>query len=182
MSGWDHQWHALGTLALEENAELLKEVEVAGTRTRMEQKGDTTQYNADAFKTNPDATTEDLISKMPGVTVTNGSVKTQGEEVKRVLVDGNEFFADDPSLALKNLPAEIVDKVQVYDEMSDQSKFTGFDDGNYAKTINIITKTGKNNGQFGKVYAGYGTDDRYLAGGNINYFNGSQRNLTDWAF
>ncbi len=165
----------IGVLGLEENTEVLKEIEVAGVRTRVEQNGDTTQYHADAYQTNPDANAEDLIRKMPGVVVENGKVQAQGEEVKRVLVDGNEFFADDPTLALRNLPAEVIDKVQVYDEMSDQAKFTGFEDGNTSKTINIITKPGKRNGQFGKLYAGYGTDDRYLAGGNVNYFNGAQR-------
>ncbi len=170
----EHQEN-LGTFGMEEDTALLKEVEVQGVRARVEQLGDTTQYNADAFKTNPDANAEDLIAKMPGITRENGTVKAQGEEVKRVLVDGNEFFADDPTLALRNLPAEIIDKVQVYDEMSEQSKFTGFDDGNTQKTINIVTKAGRSNGQFGKVYGGYGTDHRYLGGGNLNFFKGDQR-------
>lgn len=165
----------LEMLTLTEDSEILQEVEVQGIRARAEQIGDTIQYNADAYKTNPDANAEDLLSKMPGIIRENGKVKAQGEDVKRVLVDGNEFFADDPTLALKNLPAEIIDKVQVYDEMSDQSKFTGFDDGNSLKTINIITKPGKSNGQFGKLFGGYGTDNRYLGGGNLNFFNGDQR-------
>src|SRR5690606_23959943 len=77
--------------------------------------------------------------------------------------------------AIKNLPAEIIDKIQIFDRQSDQSRFTGFDDGETEKTINIVTKRGKNTGQFGKVYGGYGTDSRYAAGGNVNFFNGKQR-------
>lgn len=165
----------LGVLVLAEDTALLKEVEVAGVRTRVEQNGDTTQYNADAYQTNPDANAEDLIRKMPGVVITDGKVQAQGEDVKRVLVDGNEFFGDDPTLALRNLPAEVIDKIQVYDEMNDQAKFTGFDDGNTLKTINIVTKSDRRNGQFGNLYVGYGTDNRYRAGGTVNYFNGNQR-------
>ncbi|MDB5256158.1 MAG: hypothetical protein JWM14_853 [Chitinophagaceae bacterium] len=139
------------------------------------QKGDTTQFNADAFKTNPDATAEDLITKMPGVTVVDGKIQAQGENVTKVLVDGKPFFGDDPSTVLKNLPAEVIDKVQVFDQLSDQSQFTGFDDGNRTKTINIVTKPDKRDGNFGKVYAGYGYNDVYRAGGNINIFNGNRR-------
>ena len=106
----------------------------------------------DQRKTNPDASAENLVTKMPGVTSENGSLKVNGEDVKKVLVDGKPFFGDDPNTAIKNLPAEVVDKIQVFDRMSDQAQFTGFDDGNSEKTINILTKPGKNNGQFGKIY------------------------------
>ncbi len=165
----------LGALKLEEDKELLDEVEVVEIQDRVQQLGDTTQYNADAFKVNPDASAQDLIAKMPGVVVQNGEVQAQGEQVKKVLVDGKEFFSTDPTLALQSLPAEIIDKIQVYDEKSEQSQFTGFDDGNTQKTINILTKAGKNNGHFGKGYVGYGTDNRYNGGFNYNYFNGDQR-------
>jgi hypothetical protein len=158
-------------LLLEEDSKLLDEVEVKGKQTRVEILGDTTQFNADAYKVNPDATAEDLVKKMPGVQYSNGKLQAQGEDVKRVTVDGREFFGNDASVALKNLPAEIIAKVQVFDRLSDQSQFSGTDDGNTEKTINIITKSGKSNGQFGKVFAGYGTNDRYSAGGNVNYFN-----------
>ncbi|HSZ71762.1 MAG TPA: carboxypeptidase regulatory-like domain-containing protein, partial [Cytophagaceae bacterium] len=139
------------------------------------QKGDTTEFHADAFKTNPDATAEDLVTKMPGVTIQNGTVQAQGENVAKVLVDGKPFFGDDPSTVLKNLQAEVIDKIQVFDQLSDQSQFTGFDDGNRTKTINIITKPDKRDGNFGKVYAGYGYDDVYRAGGNVNVFKGDRR-------
>ncbi|HRD38097.1 MAG TPA: hypothetical protein PLC65_05660, partial [Bacteroidia bacterium] len=113
------------------------------------QNGDTTSYNSKAFKTNKDANAEDLITKMPGVTVVDGKVQAQGEDVKQVLVDGKPFFGDDPNSVLKNLPAEVIEKVQVFDKRSDQAQFTGFDDGNTSKTINIVTKAQFRNGVFG---------------------------------
>lgn len=165
----------LGTLAMEQAALELEGVTVEATQIRAQQKGDTTEYNASAFKVNPDADAEQLVRKMPGITVENGEVKAQGETVRRVLVDGREFFGDDATVALRNLPAEVIDKIQVFDRQSDQAQFTGFDDGNAEKTINITTRTGMSNAQFGKIYAGYGTDERYAAGGSVNFFNKQQR-------
>jgi hypothetical protein len=154
----------------------LDEVTIEANAVRVEQKGDTTQYNADAYKTNPDATVQDLITKMPGITLENGVVKAQGEQITKVMIDGQEFFGDDAAAAMKNLPAEIVSKIQVYDQSSDQAKFTGISDGNEAKALNIVTKTGKSNGQFGKIYAGYGIpNDLYVAGLNVNFFKGTRR-------
>jgi len=164
----------LGSLKL--GISTFKEITVKGHQVRAEQIGDTVQYNADAFKTNPDATAEDLVKKMPGIIVnTDGSVQAHGETVKQVLVDGKPFFGDDPTTALRNLPSEVIDKVQVYDKLSDQSAFTGFDDGNSQKTINIVTKKYRRNGQFGKVYGGYGTDGRYNAGETFNDFDNNFR-------
>lgn len=165
----------IGAVFLDKAEKSLKEVTIESTEIRVEQKGDTTSINAGAFKVNPDATTEDLIKKMPGITVENGTVKAQGEEVKKVLLDGKEFFGDDAQMALKNLPAEIVDKVQIFNRLGDQAQFTGFNDGNTDKTLNIVTKTGRNNGTFGKVFAGYGTDDRYQSGAVLNVFKGNRR-------
>lgn len=164
-----------GTIKLKASAEVLKGAVVEAKQVMVQQKEDTIQYNANAFKTHPDATAEDLVAKMPGITTDNGSVKAHGEDVKQILVDGKPFFGDDPNAALKNLPADVIEKIQVFDKLSDQAQFTGFDDGQSNKTINIVTKLGKNNGQFGKIYAGYGEDDRYIAGGNINLFNGDRR-------
>src|SRR5690606_16441108 len=161
--------------SLKSDATLIQEVSVEAKAVRVEQIGDTTQYNADAFKTNPDATVEDLVGKMPGITIENGVVKAQGEQIKKVFIDGEEFFGDDVSAALKNLPAEIVSKIQIYDNESDQARFTGISDGNDAKALNIVTKPGKNQGQFGKVYAGYGYKDLYLVGGNVNFFKGTRK-------
>ena len=139
------------------------------------QKGDTTEYNSSAYKTNKDATAGDLVEKMPGITNNNGQVKAQGEQVKQILVDGKPYFGQDPKSALSNIPAEVVQKIQVFDDESDESKATGLKDGNTTKTINIITKPEYRNSKFGNVYAGYGTDNRYNAGGNYNIFNGDQR-------
>ena len=165
----------LGVLIIEEGAVNLNTVEVKEKLPLAQQDGDTTSYNANAFKTLKDASAEDLIGKMPGVIDNNGRLQVQGENVGKVLVDGKEFFGNDPSAALKNLPAEIINKIQVFDQASDQAQFTGFDDGNTTKTINIITKDGVGNAQFGKLYAGYGTDTRYQIGGNTSFFDGDRR-------
>jgi hypothetical protein len=164
----------MGTQRMKFGTTNMKTVTIHGI-VPVQQKEDTTEYNADAFKTQPDATAEDLVNKMPGITSQNGSVSVNGEQVTQVLVDGTPFFGDDPMVALKNLPAEVIDKIQVFDKLSDQAQFTGFDDGNTQKTINIVTKRNRRNGTFGKAYGGYGTDQRYLAGGNMNFFNGPSR-------
>ena len=161
---------------LKEDSKLLKEVVIEDKQIRVQQIGDTAQFNADAFKANNDATTEELLKKMPGVTSENGTVKVNGEEVKRVLIDGKQFFGDDTRTAVQNIPANIVDKIQVFDKLSDQAAFTGFDDGNSAKTINIITKNGISNSKFGKFYAGYGgPDNRFSVGLNYNTFKNDRR-------
>ncbi len=167
----------LGEIALAKDAKTLKNVNIVENQTRVEQKADTSEYNARGYKTAKDATVEDLVTKMPGITNENGTIKAQGETVQKVLIDGKEYFGDDASLALKNLPAEVVDRVQVFDRMGDQASFTGFDDGNSQKSMNILTKTGMNNGVFGKFYAGYGylNDSRYTAGASVNWFNGNRR-------
>ena len=149
----------VGIIKLQHNAVVLKSVNIQGEQTRVQQIGDTTQYHAGAYKTKSDASAEDLVTKMPGITVDKGTVKVQNENVQQVLVDGKPYFGEDPSIALKSLPADVIDKIQVFDKLSDQAQFTGFDDGNSSKTVNIITKNGKGNGQFGKVYGGYGTAD-----------------------
>jgi hypothetical protein len=165
----------LATLKLEPASTQLAEVQVKERLAMAKQEGDTTSFNADAFKVMKDANAEDLVGKMPTVTVQGGKVQAQGEDVKQVLVDGKPFFGNDPAAALKNLPAEVIQKIQIYDQASDQSQFTGFDDGNSSKTINIITRTNMRAGQFGKIYGGYGYEDRWQGGGNINYFSGERR-------
>ncbi len=166
----------LGTLSLSPEEITTEDVLVTAKMPIGETKEDTTIFNAGAYKTNPDATAEDLVKKMPGVQVdASGTVKSQGETVKKVLVDGKPFFGDDPTVALKNIPADVIDKIQIYDKLSDQAEFSGFDDGNTDKAMNIITKSYKRYGQFGKLNAGYGTDDKYAATGTINVFNGDLR-------
>ena len=166
----------LGNIYLLAEARKLDAVKIVANVPQAIQKGDTTEFNADAFKVNKDASTEDLVKKMPGVTIdNNGTVTAKGEQVQKVLVDGKPMFGDDPTIALRNLPAEIVDKIQVFDKLSDQSELTGFDDGNTTRTMNIITRTNRRNGQFGKLILGYGDDDEYIASGTMNFFNGNRR-------
>lgn len=165
----------LGTLQLEQDQIVLQGVEVKSTVPIAQQKGDTTEFNASSVKVMKDADASDLVEKLPSVSVEGGTIKAQGENVGQVLVDGKPFFGNDPMAALRNLPAEVIDKIQIFDQQSDQAQFTGFQDGNTTKTINIVTKSNMRQGQFGKVYAGYGYEDRYQAGGNINFFDGDRR-------
>lgn len=153
----------------------IESVTVTGQAIPAIQKEDTVEFNSKSFKTNPDANAEDLVQKIPGIQKEDGVIKAQGEEVKKVLVDGKQFFGDDPSIVLRNFPADVVDKIQVFDQMSEQSQFTGFDDGNTSKTINIVTRPERRNGQFGKLYGGYGSEERFAAGGVYNIFNNQQR-------
>ena len=166
----------LGSLLIPKKTKDLQVVTIVSKTPPTQQKGDTVEYNASQFKVNPDATVEDLVKKMPGITVDkSGTVTAHGEQVQKVTVDGKDFFGDDATAAMRNLPSQIVDKIQVFDRLSDQAQFTGFDDGSSVKSINIVTKTGMRNGQFGRLFAGYGTDDRYSAGGNVSFFNKDRR-------
>lgn len=167
----------LGTIYLRLAANDLGEVTV--TQSPITIKKDTVQFNASSFKTKPNAVMEDLLKKLPGVQVeADGTVKAQGENVQRVLVDGKRFFGDDPKLATKNLPPDMIDKIQVFDALNDQSAFTGFDDGNRIKTINITTKKDKRKGYFGRAVVGGGSDledGRYDNSVNLSYFNGDRQ-------
>ncbi len=165
----------LGTLTLVETPIPLKEVVVQGRVPAAVQKGDTTEYTAQAFKMNKDASAEDLVAKMPGVTVQNGTVTAQGENVQQVLVDGRPFFGSDPTLSLRSLPSDIIDKVQVFDKLSDQAQLTGFDDGQTIKTMNIVTRRDRRQGEFGRLNGGYGSDDRYIGSGSLSFFEGNER-------
>jgi len=165
----------LGDIHLNEAGNVLNEVKIVEKILAIAQKDDTTEYNAGAYKTNPDADAADLVKKMPALEINSKEVKAQGETVVKVLVDGKPFLGTDPYASLRNLPAEIIDKVQVYNEKSEQEQFTGFSEGTTTKTINIITKPDKRNGAFGKVYAGYGDADTYTSGGNLNTFKGDRR-------
>lgn len=154
----------------------MQEVDIIGKTSGVTIKNDTTEYSADAYKVNKDAVAEDLIEKMPGIAIQqDGTVQAHGETVTNVLVDGKMFFGTDPNAALKNIPAEIIEKIQVFDQQSDQSQFTGFDDGNTSKTINIVTRLRVKQGTFGKLFGGYGDQEKYSTGGNINFFNNDQR-------
>ncbi len=150
---------------------------------RTSQKGDTVSYNAGAFKVTNDADVEGLLKKMPGITVSDGTVEAQGEQIKKVFVDGKEFFGEDVTTAIKSLPAQAVDRVEVYNKLSDAAEFSGMDDGEGYKALNIVTHANMRQGQFGKLYAGYGYDadtkteakNKYVVGGNANIFSGSSR-------
>jgi hypothetical protein len=139
------------------------------------QKADTTEFSAPAFKTHPDANAEELVQKMPGITVDNSGVKSNGEAVRQVLVDGKPYFGGDPTLALRNLPADVIDKIQVYDKMSDQSEFTGFDDGQSVRTMNVSLRADRRRAQFGRLNAGVGDRGRYMASGNESVIRGARR-------
>ncbi len=139
-------------------------------------KGDTTEFNAAAYTTEPYADADALITQLPGIELDEqGNVIAQGEQVQRIMVDGKEFFSSDPRIALKTLPADIIDKIQLIDEQSEQARFTGFDDGNRRKIINIVTKPDRRHGYFGRMAGAYGSTERYNGGGYMNFFNGDRR-------
>lgn len=161
----------LGRIKLKPQATQLDELVVKAEKAPVTVKRDTIEFNAGSFKTKANANVEDLLKKMPGIDVeSDGTLRAQGEQVQRVTVDGREFFGRDPKLATRNLPADAVEKVQVFDRKSDQSQFTGIDDGQKEKTINLELKPEKRNGAFGTLMAGAGTDGRYQGRGNINRF------------
>lgn len=166
----------LANIEVSDKNKVLEEVVIQAEAPPVTLIGDTVQYNAGSFKTKPNSVVEDLLKKMPGIQVEkDGTVKAQGQEVKKVLVDGKEFFGNDPKIATKNLPADAVDKVQVYDRQSDMAQLTGFDDGNSEKTINLKLKKDKKKGVFGKVNAGGGTEGRYQGRFNVNSFKGARQ-------
>ena len=150
----------LGVIFLSPKNILLEQVLVKAEHVPVVIKNDTIEYNAAAFKTKPNAAVEELLKRLPGVDVQrDGSIKAQGEDVENVLVDGKEFFGKDTKIATQNLPADIVDKVQVFDKKSEMAEFSGIDDGNEEKTINLSLKEGKKKGYFGNVEGGLGVDD-----------------------
>ena len=174
----------LGKITMKESSTRIETVVKAAKALRASQNGDTLSYNAGAFKVSNDADVEGLLKKMPGITISNGSVEAQGETIQKIFVDGKEFFGEDVSTAIKSLPAEAVDRIEVFNKLSDQAEFSGMDDGEGYKALNIVTKSNMRQGQFGKMYAGYGyqpeTDEvtshhKYMVGGNVNVFNGDSR-------
>lgn len=161
----------LRTITLAENAMVLKEAVVTGVRTPVKVMEDTVEYNAEAYKTQPNAVVEDLLKRLPGVEVgSDGAITANGKTVTKILVDGKEFFADDPKVASKNLPVNMIDKLQVVDRKSDLARITGVDDGEEETVINLTVKKGMKNGWFGTVEGGLGTDSRYMASFNVNRF------------
>lgn len=160
---------SLGTVMMEPANIELKEAVVVGKVPDIVTKEDTVEYNAGSFKTQPNAVIEDLLKKLPGVEVDkDGKIKAQGKEVKKILLDGKEFFSDDPKVASKNLPANIIEKLQVIDRKSDEARFSGVDDGEDETIINLTVKKGMKKGWFGHVMGGAGTDKRYEFNGMLN--------------
>ena len=170
---------AMPTVSVTPKSKLLEAVIVrAGGAMRI--KGDTTVYTADSFKVSANANVEELLRKMPGIQVDkNGEIKAMGETVEKVLVDGEEFFGDDPGMAVKNLRADAVKEVQVFKKKSDQAEFTGIDDGQSKQTINLKLKADKKNGYFGKIDAAGGLqndkDDRYNSNIMYSTFKGKRK-------
>ena len=165
--------------ALISKAKLLQEV-IVKTGSPIKIKGDTTVYTADSFKVSANANVEELLKKLPGIQVDkDGKIKAMGETVEKVLVDGEEFFGDDPGMAVKNLRADAVKEVQVFDKKSDQAEFTGIDDGKTQKTINLKLKEDKKNGYFGKIDAAAGTkqnnENRYNDNVLFSSFKGKRK-------
>lgn len=178
-------------IVLRQNAYQLDGITVEDSFIPIIVKKDTIEYNASAFQTAPNASVEDLLKKLPGIDVEkDGTIKAQGEEVQSITVDGKEFFGDDPKIASRNIPADVVDKVQLFDRKSEFTEFTGIDDGNETKAINLAIKEGKNKGIFGNVKAAYGTEDRYRGSTNLNRFTenmqlsaiGNVNNINEQAF
>ena len=192
----------LGTLELHPGVAIetvVKEVQAL----RTSQNGDTVAYNAAAFKVAADADVEGLLKKMPGITISNGQVEAQGEQVRKIFVDGKEFFGEDVSTALSSLPAQAVDRIEVFNKLSDNAEFSGMDDGEGYKAINIVTHENMRQGVFGKLYGGYGyqpdidgapadlnfknsdvyqpqvsdvtSHHKFNLGGNVNLFHGNSR-------
>ncbi len=181
----------LGKIALEEEATKIETVVKTVQAIRASQKGDTIAYNTDAFKVASDADVEGLLKKMPGIEVSDGTVTVQGETVQKIFVDGKEFFGDDVATAINTLPAQSIKSVEVVNKLSDNAEFSGRDDGNSYKALNLVTHENMRQGVFGKLHAGYGyqpdtdrvTDhNKYVVGGNVNIFNGDSRTTVTGLF
>lgn len=176
---------------LTESSVMLKEATVTAVKTPIKVMEDTVEFNADSYKTQPNAVVEDLLKRLPGVEVgSDGSITANGQTVTKILIDGREFFNDDPAVASKNLPVEMVDKLQVVQRKSDLARLTGVDDGEDETVINLTVKKGKNNGWFGNAEVGYGTDSRYKGSMIVNRFwdgnqmtvIGNANNINDLGF
>jgi len=166
----------LGDIMMTLEANLLADVTVRTRIAAMRMKGDTLEYTADSFHVRQGASVEDLLKVLPGIQVDkNGNITAQGEKVQKVLVDGEEFFGNDPTVVTQNLQADAVKSVQVFDKKSDQAEFTGIDDGQKTKTLNLKLKDDKKKGYFGKLDVGGGTDDRWNNSAMINDFKGKKK-------
>ena len=160
----------LGVIPMSNDNILLSETVVTAKASEIAVRGDTLEYNADSYKVTESAVVEDLLKKMPGVEIDkDGKITVNGKEITKILVDGEEFFSDDPKVASKNLPAKMVDKLQVLERRTEQAQMTGFDNGEEENVINLTVRPGMKEGLFGNAFAGYGSKDRYEANAMVNY-------------
>tara|TARA_R110002012_G_scaffold56973_1_gene146554 strand:- start:46785 stop:49568 length:2784 start_codon:yes stop_codon:yes gene_type:complete len=166
----------MGTIKMEEQVQQLEGIDLIGERVPITVKSDTLEFNADSFKTRPDATVEDVLKKLPGVEVaSDGTITVNGKEVNQVLVNGQVFFSTDPKVATKSLSKDIISKIQITNTKTKEQEFMGEEGDGENKTINLTLKEDKNKGYMGRLSGGYGTDERYQANGLVNYFNDTQR-------
>ena len=163
------------TIRMQPDVQLLDEVVISTPALRSTQNGDTLSYHADAYKVVLGANSESLLTKMPGISVSERGVEAHGRTVQKIMIDGEEFFGNDVLSALKNLPADMIEDVEVFNKLSDEAELTGVDDGRGYTAINIRSKPDRRKETFGRLYAGYGFSDKYIAGGNINNFNSKCR-------
>jgi hypothetical protein len=168
--------HDFGSVNLLLRERVLNEVKIKGAPIALRIKGDTSIIDARAYVIQPNDKVEDLLKQVPGMAVDkDGKVTFMGEQIKKYLVDGEEFFGDDPLLVTRNLRADMVDKMQVYDRKSDQASITGIDDGVKVKTLNVTLREDKKNGMFGKVSAGAGNKGLYNGQAMLNKFKGDYK-------
>ena len=161
----------MGTIALKENASLLKEAEVVTSVAQVEMKADTFVYNADTYKLPEGSALEELVKKLPGAEVSDdGTIKINGKTVSKVMVEGKEFFEKDTKMAMKNLPTKMVKKIKAYDKKSDYTRITGIDDGEEETVLDLTVKKEMKEGWMVNVDLGYGTEDRYTGKANVNRF------------
>ncbi len=166
----------LGSIEVSENSVMLDEAVVTAKAIEVIVRDDTVEYNADSYKVTEGSMLEDLLKKMPGVEVdSDGNISVNGKQIQKVLVDGKEFFSDDPKVAAKNLPAKMVEKVQTYEKKSDMTMMTGFDDDNEEAVINLTVKKGMKQGLFGNAFAGYGSKERYEGNFMVNSFTNNDQ-------
>lgn len=167
----NNQNRNVGTIALESDAILLQEAVVTAEAPPVTVRADTTEYAASAYRVPEGAMLEELVKKLPGAEVSeDGKITVNGKEIKKIMVDGKEFFTDDPKVAMKNLPVNMVEKVKAYDKKSDMARITGIDDGDEETVLDLTVKKGMKQGWIGNLIAGYGNKDRYEAGGMLSRF------------
>src|SRR5574344_1323583 len=173
----------LGYMYIIPDSKMMKEVTVRANAAQVQVKGASLVYNASAYRVPEGSVLEDLIKKLPGAKVDeNGNITINGKTMKKILVEGKEFFLDDPNMALKNIPTNMIDKIKTYDRKSDFARVTGIDDGEEETVLDLTVKKGMNNGWFGNFDAGYGTEDRWSNRITVNRFtDNSQYTLTGGA-